>query len=449
VPQSLLLEKEGKPAMLPWGALVAPDFALHGELEFAEGIHATAFARRQRFCAIDSFGPDEAQTGELIAYSDPAVAKAKRQARKLDREYAKIDSGQDWNPYIVAELEEELEKATLAIGELNRMKACASPEVLDLAKKLKAIKKIDDRGKRWKRMANRQIACRLFGATFDCSDSDCGARYYRAYACHNRYCPNCGPAIHDALFAKYMRYEPVVNEFLIANSEYPRYTIKWFDITALKDDNPTPGKVKRFKSDVKRLIRRVNKYLASKFALPYSEMLTGYLYCLEFGDYNSNLHCHGILLSPYVEQDWLSKQWASIRKDGSHRVWIKEGDVNLPKGQSAFAAALYHALEYAGKFAAGHDPYRAVALEKAFFGCRRVTALGWFYNRLPAEEKKQVIINCPQCKTGVLARNLNIDWRLVRDLDADGIRNLDVVLQEMGTPEGTARAMAEVYAPPG
>jgi len=68
----------------------------------------------------------------------------------------------------------------------------------------------------------------------------------------------------------------------------------------------------------------VNRHVAAKHGLPLSKQLTGYLYCIEFGFENNNLHCHGVLLSPYIEQEWLSQQWREIRADGSFRVFIAE-----------------------------------------------------------------------------------------------------------------------------
>src|ERR1019366_4335021 len=102
--------------------------------------------------------------------------------------------------------------------------------------------------------------------------------------------------------------------------------------------------VRKFKADVKKLIESVNRSVAEKFGLPYSKQLTGYLYCLEFGFDNNNLHCHGVLLSPFIEQEWLSEQWRRIRNDGSFRVLIAEA--------YSFEAAIKHALEYTGKYAA-------------------------------------------------------------------------------------------------
>jgi len=117
----------------------------------------------------------------------------------------------------------------------------------------------------------------------------------------------------------------------------------------------------------------------------YSKQLTGYLYCLEFGFENNNLHCHGVLISPFIEQDWLSDQWRNIRNDGSFRVFIAEAH--------SFEAAVKHALEYTGKYAAP-SAERAFELELAFAGCRRVDTLGWFFNRLPNDEVA-VDMRCP------------------------------------------------------
>jgi len=164
---------------------------------------------------------------------------------------------------------------------------------------------------------------------------------------------------------------------------------------------PSSEEVGKFKADVKKLIEVANRYLAEKFGVPCSKQLTGYLYCLEFGFENSNLHCHGVLLSPYLEQDWLSDRWREIRNDGSFRVVIAEA--------YSFEAAIKHALEYTGKYAAP-SAERAFELELAFVGRRRVDSLGCVFNLLPEEEVAgDVPCPCgdPEC---FLKPNRDLGW---------------------------------------
>jgi hypothetical protein len=169
----------------------------------------------------------------------------------------------------------------------------------------------------------------------------------------------------------------------------------------------------------------VNRRVAKQFGLPFSRQLTGYLYCCEFGFENSNLHCHGLLLSPYIEQAWLSEQWREIRADGSFRVVIEEA--------WSFDAALRHALDYTGKFAAP-SPERAFALELAFAGCRRVDGLGWFFNRLPNEDEDSCDLRCPcgdrECFVKLDEQS---GWLLVSWFEEHGIRDFDEV-RERGRP---------------
>ncbi|MGC1649681.1 MAG: hypothetical protein WA741_27980, partial [Candidatus Sulfotelmatobacter sp.] len=131
-----------------------------------------------------------------------------------------------------------------------------------------------------------------------------------------------------------------------------------------------------------------------------------------------------VLISPFIEQDWLSNQWREIRNDGSFRVFIAEAH--------SFEAAIKHALEYTGKYAAP-SAERAFELELAFAGCRRVDGLGWFFNRLPKEDIC-VDVRCPcgdpEC---FLKPNRELGWLPLSYFEQRGIPNLNEI-RERGSP---------------
>jgi hypothetical protein len=294
-----------------------------------------------------------------------------------------------------------------------------SERVSALVVTIKHLKPLYAKAQGWKSKAQRQAACGLFGQQWD---SGCGRFFFRRFRCRNRYCPQCGPYVHKQLVTKYLRLKKPVEVFL-AN---PLYRLRVLDITAVKPlkGMPSPEDVRRFKADVKKLIERVNRHIAEKFGLPYSKRLTGYLYCLEFGFENNNLHCHGALLSPFIEQEWLSEQWREIRDDGSFKVWIAEA--------TSFEAVVAHALEYTGKYAAS-SAERAFELEKAFTGCRRVDGLGWFFNRLPKEED-ECDLRCPCGDPACFLKpNLELGWQPLSYFEERGVADLDEA-RERGSP---------------
>lgn len=278
----------------------------------------------------------------------------------------------------------------------------------------------------WKLKAQRQIACGLYGRQWD--GQLCGRSYFTRFHCRNRYCADCGPIHHQDLLKKYLGLEKFVTEYVAAN---PAYGLKILDITAVKrgEEMPTPEHVRRFKTDVKKLIRRIASHLGVK---------VGYLYCLEFGFENNNLHCHGLLLSPYIEQALLSNWWREIRADGSFRVLIAAA--------RDFKTGLAHALEYTGKYAAP-TPERALELERAFHGCRRVDGLGLFFNALPNEQKEAVDLHCPcgdpDC---FLRKRTDLGWLPIEHFERQGIPDLDVIRASRAGPsdaKGGASALVQ------
>lgn len=389
-------------------------------LFYTRGIQETCLvAAMRRRDVTEAYLPEEITKAEEIVWGRAGVL---REEEHLGRAIEREQRRENPDPFELDRLETQLSSVRPFAEDVRGKIVTAGERVLQLVKVLERIRKLDRKAKGWKLKAQRQVACGLYGRPYVAEK--CGRVYFRRFRCRNRYCPHCGPRVHDELIAKYLRLEAQLREFLIAN---PAYRLRILDITAVKHGErmPSSDDVRRFKADVKKLIGRVNRRVSESLGVPHAKRLTGYLYCLEFGFENNNLHCHGVLLSPFIEQDWLSDQWRQIRDDGSFRVFIA-----LAK---SFETAIKHALEYTGKYAAP-SAERAFELELAFAGCRRVDGLGWFFNRLSKEDENTCDLRCPcgdpEC---FLKPNQNAGWLPVPWFEERGIRDLDEV-RERGSP---------------
>ena len=364
-------------------------------LFYEQGIQETAFVNARYWHDVHAQHTMEeiARAKEIVSGLD-LVQKQGLLRKELKREEQTAHP----NPFRLQSLDRQIDSERQVVQVASELIASASERELALVATLQKLTKMNSRARGWKRKAERQIACGLYGMQYDAEK--CGRTFFRPFHCRNRYCRVCGPQVHRTLVEKYLRLQRPVTEFL---SGQPAYRLRVLDITAVKRSNrmPSSDDVHKFKSDIKKLIDTVNLHVAEMHGVPYSKKLTGYLYCLEFGFENNNLHCHGVLISPFIEQDWLSDQWRKIRNDGSFRVFIAEAH--------SFKAAIKHALEYTGKYAAP-SAGRAFELELAFAGCRRVDTLGWFFNRLPKEDlAADVRCPCgdPEC---FLKPNRDLGW---------------------------------------
>jgi hypothetical protein len=388
-------------------------------LFYERGIQETRLVNAMRWREVTvPYLPEEINRATEIVLDRAGVL---REEDQLCRAIQKEKRSECPDPFELDRLELRLCEVRPLTEEARQRIGSAGERVLELVKVLERIRKLDRPARGWKLKAQRQAACGLFGRLYDAEK--CGRKYFRRFRCRNRYCPQCGPQVHQELVAKYLRLTDPIKEFLVVN---PAYRLRILDVTAIKRSEKMPSfeDVRRFKVHVKKLIERVNRHVAESLGVPCSKRLTGYLYCIEFGDDNNNLHCHGVLLSPYIEQAWLSEQWREIRDDGSFRVWIAEA--------TSFEDAIKHSLEYTGKYAAS-SPERAFELELAFAGCRRVDCLGWFFNRLPAEDEV-CDLRCPcgdpEC---FLKPNQEVGWLPVLWFEECGIQDLDEV-RERGSP---------------
>ena len=398
-------------------------------LFYEQGVKETRLINARRWHDVHAQHSIEeiARAGEMVSALD-LIRRQDSFIKELKRE----EQSPAPNPFRLDSLDAQIDSRRPVVHTARELIDSASDRELALVATLQKLTKMDRTARGWKLKAQRQIACTLFGMQYDAEK--CGRTYFRPFYCQGRYCPECGSHVHRNLVEKYLGLQKTVQDFL---AEHPLYRLRILDITAIKrgDQMPSPQDVRKFKNDVKRLIDAVNRYVAEKLGVPYSKQLTGYLYCLEFGFENNNLHCHGVLISPFIEQDWLSDKWRKLRDDGSFRVFIAEA--------YSFEAAIKHALEYTGKYAAP-SAARAFELELAFAGCRRVDTLGWFFNRLPKEDFS-ADIRCPcgdpEC---FLKPNRDLGWLPLSYFQQRGISCLDEAQERNRPPTGQKAGVAWV-----
>jgi hypothetical protein len=262
----------------------------------------------------------------------------------------------------------------------------------------------------------RQVCCGVFGDRLDCTNTECGGRYYRCFCCRNRYCLRCGPLIYNALYSKYAVLVGVVDAQVRAAGSRRECMVSKLDMTTVNLGRmPSPSEVRAFNRAVKRFLRALAR------ALGVEPRDLGLLYCDEFGHRNSNLHCHGVYVGPWIPKAWcgkggqLSRMWERSCQGtvfaGSRIVSVKRA--------GGFGRGLGHALKYAGKFL-DSDPVRLATLEHTFHRVRRVHTLGSLYNQLRDIEKKEAVnpgetcLNCPACGSAVVRDQVLAAVRLLQ-----------------------------------
>jgi hypothetical protein len=188
---------------------------------------------------------------------------------------------------------------------------------------------------------------------------------------------------------------------------------------------PTANEIRKFNHDVRKTLQLV----CQKLGIESSQF--GVLWCDEFGgwnkelqDYNTNLHCHGIWLGPFLPLKVLSAVWKEVRGNGDYRVLIES--VPFRDGKPDFARALGHALKYTSKHVSTYSPERLAELELAFNGVRRVHTMGMFYNakETKIEDEPSATPLCPRCN-GHLAYPKDCALQFVKDLEKVGRVDLE------------------------
>jgi hypothetical protein len=286
------------------------------------------------------------------------------------------------------------------------------------------LRKIDRKARALEHKANRLAACSVIARPMDCMD--CGLKAFLRFYCGNRYCRYCGNQIFVRLFAKYIRLQEIVKQLMLRDGFRPVAVLATFTFTTANLGRmPTAEEIRRFNEDVRTTLRLVCRRLginSSQF---------GALWCDEFGgwnpklqEYNTNLHCHGIWLGPFLPLKLLSKVWSEVRRNSDYRVVIES--VPFRDGGPDFARALGHALKYTSKHVSKYSPERLAELELAFNGVRRVHTMGLFYNAKQTRDDAEPSATplCPLC-AGRLAYPRQAGLQLVKDLEKEGRVDLE------------------------
>lgn len=221
--------------------------------------------------------------------------------------------------------------------------------------------------------ANRYIECCRYGVRIQCKGPDAHQLFSPVY-CDLRYCPWCGPRQFARLIEK---HSPAIKA--VTRERKPGYLLREITFTSLNTGELGSAQIKRFNDDVKNTLKKLLRR--------YGEW--GALWCDEVGFNNTNLHAHVLVYAPYIEQSVLANAWRTI--SGHSVVYIKKAHVNGPK-------ALVHLLKYVSKLPAD-VPEIIGQLEVAFHKCRRVHALGVFYDFSgdDTDNIESEWTNCPHC----------------------------------------------------
>jgi hypothetical protein len=287
-------------------------------------------------------------------------------------------------------------------------------------------RKLNRKSRALDRKANRLLNCAVTARPMDCLD--CGLKGYVRFYCGNRYCRYCGNQVFVRLFAKYIRLQEIVQRLMCRDGFRPSAVLATFTFTTANLGRmPTADEIRQFNRDVRVTLRLVCKRLeidASQF---------GVLWCDEFGgwnpklqDFNTNLHCHGIWLGPFLPLKLVSSIWSEVRGNGDYRVVVESVPFN--DGVPDFARALGHALKYTSKHVSTYPPERLAELELAFNGVRRVHTMGLFYNAPETKKDDEPSASplCPQCN-GHLGYPRNCALQLVKDLEKEGRVDLEAL----------------------
>ena len=289
-------------------------------------------------------------------------------------------------------------------------------------------RKLDRKARALEKKANRLLNCSVTARPMDCLD--CGLKGFARFYCGNRYCRYCGEHVFMQLFAKYIRLQVIVDRIICPNGFRSKAVLGTFTFTTANLGRmPTAEEIRQFNEDVRTTIRMVCRELgisASQF---------GAIWCDEFGgwnpktqDYNTNLHCHGIWLGPFLPLKLVSSVWNKVRGNNDYRVVIES--VPFHEGKPDFARALGHALKYTSKHVSKYSPERLAELELAFNGVRRVHTMGVFYNAKETKlDEPSATPLCPRCD-GHLAYPKNSALQLVMNLVKEGRVDLAVVRSE-------------------
>lgn len=299
--------------------------------------------------------------------------------------------------------------------------------------------------------AQRQIACGILGGEAHCKDQ--GHRFYVAYECELRYCPDCGPKLANKLFARQHDKLLFVAQQLmrcgiddcrecndaIQNGTLPHWppprghkppvVCAKLDFTlrhqAGETTPPAPERMRELNQLIKKFCRAIEK----RYRIKRSEY--GLAYCDELGGNNNNPHAHAIYVGPWLPQKKkeLSALWHEITGN-SFILSIKYAE--------DFGRALYHAVKYPAKFAERSSPERLADLEVVFHRVRRFHTLAAFYAPEVPEPEPPAAWDCPICHSPLSEPR---GFEGIQELRARGLRDLVQVKAELAREDGLSPAI--------
>lgn len=299
--------------------------------------------------------------------------------------------------------------------------------------------------------AQRQIACGILGGEAHCKDQ--GHKFYVAYECGLRYCPDCGPKLANRLFARqHHKLLFVAQRLMQCGADHCRECKEAIENRRLPHWPPPRGKKPRIvcaKLDftlwhntaetappAPELMRALNQLIKKFFRLiekrcGIKRNVYGLAYCDELGGNNNNPHAHAIYVGPWLPQKKkeLSALWREITGD-SFIVSIKYAE--------DFGRALYHAVKYPAKFAERSSPERLADLEVVFHRVRRFHTLAAFFAPEAPESEVLRTRDCPICHSP-LSEPRGLEG--IRELRARGLRDLAQVRAELARGHGLTRSI--------
>jgi hypothetical protein len=301
--------------------------------------------------------------------------------------------------------------------------------------------------------AQRQIACGILGGEAHCKDR--GHKFYIAYECGLRYCPDCGPKLANKLFARQHDKLLFVAQRLMLcgvdgcfqcndaidkgklphwpppRGQKPRIVCAKLDFTLRHETGETTPPAPERMRELNRLIKKFCRAIEKRYGIKRSAY--GLAYCDELGGNNNNPHAHAIYVGPWLPQSRqrkeLSELWREITGD-SFILSIKYAE--------DFGRALYHAVKYPAKFAERSSPERLADLEVVFHRVRRFHTLAAFYAPEAPEPAAPPAWDCPICHSPLSEPR---GFEGIQELRARGLCDLAQVRAELARSRGLSTAI--------
>lgn len=211
-------------------------------------------------------------------------------------------------------------------------------------------------------------------------------------SCQLRTCPDCAHREASRLLARYM---PTMQQY-VERPFRPDWKFRKFVFTtgiSLLDDD-VRGQVKALYASLRKVFETA---LKARYQGPIAISDVGILVDHEFGPNGTKVHFHGIYYGPWIEQEDLSRLWATLTGWNVVRIY----GIGKSKLGGDLASAVAEVLKYTTKFWKREKSGKVVFVEpdlvpilhKVLHGTRRVRSWGLFYGIQQPEEQ----VFCPDC----------------------------------------------------